>query len=58
MCGLLACVLASTALAAKPTERSRQKAAAEAKRARLPQKLSGGEKKKNTTPEQKKEESD
>lgn len=41
LCGLLACVLASGALAAaKPTERSRQKAAAEAKRAGIQQKLS------------------
>jgi len=40
LCGLLALALAGSALAAKPTERSRQKAAAEAKRAGIQQQLS------------------
>jgi septal ring factor EnvC (AmiA/AmiB activator) len=40
LCGLLAMCMAGTAVSAKPTERSRQKAAAEAKRAGIQQKLS------------------
>ncbi|MEN3274319.1 MAG: murein hydrolase activator, partial [Massilia sp.] len=39
LCGLLVLSAAGTAAAAKPTERSRQKAAAEAQRAGIQQKL-------------------
>lgn len=58
LCGLLACVLASAALAAKPTERSRQKAAAEAKRAGIQQKLSELKKEISRTEDQKEDVAD
>lgn len=59
LCGLLACVLANGALAAaKPTERSRQKAAAEAKRAGIQQKLSELKKEISRTEDQKEDVAD